>query len=133
MLEKMDHLGIVVLIVGTPITQIMAMDPKGCRRVLWCSCMGLLVSAFLPAVPRVIAFVGIGAIMVAAYTHILNTSLLLQCFLYVAGAVSFIRNGGHERLPWGLTDHHLLHYKVTVACAMHVINIRQLTAKHGTA
>ena len=79
------------LIGDDPCCLVQALDPKGCRRVLWCSCMGLLVSAFLPAVPRVIAFVGIGAIMVAAYTHILNTSLLLQCFLYVAGAVSFIR------------------------------------------
>jgi hypothetical protein len=39
------------------------------------------------------------------------------------------RNGGHERLL-GLQDHHLLHYKVTLACAVHVANItwRALTA-----
>lgn len=36
------------------------------------------------------------------------------------------RNGGHERLC-GLQDHHLLHYKVTVACAIHVANIMSHT------
>lgn len=33
------------------------------------------------------------------------------------------RNGGHARLPWGLTDHHLLHYQVTLACALQVANL----------
>lgn len=35
----------------------------------------------------------------------------------------FIRNGGHGRWP-GLTDHHLLHYFVTLACCLHVDYIR---------
>jgi hypothetical protein len=37
-------------------------------------------------------------------------------------------NGGHERVHWWAADHHLLHWFVTAACAMHVINLVQLTS-----
>lgn len=38
--------------------------------------------------------------------------------------VCFCRNGGHGgKRPVFLSDHHLLHYLVTVACCMHVFYI----------
>ncbi len=46
--------------------------------------------------------------------------------LYVAGGLSFLRNGGHERVPYWASDHHILHYTVTVACALHVHNLLAL-------
>uniref|UniRef100_A0A383V9U8 Uncharacterized protein n=1 Tax=Tetradesmus obliquus TaxID=3088 RepID=A0A383V9U8_TETOB len=122
LLEKLDHIGIVALIVGTPLTQMMAVDPSGDRTILLAACGALLLAAFLPALLRTSGFIAIGAVMVHQLWHIVDAPLFLQCLIYVAGGVVFVRNGGHERLC-GLQDHHLLHYKVTVACAIHVANI----------
>lgn len=61
------------------------------------------------------------------YQYIINAALAAQIALYVAGAISFVRNGGHERIPYLMTDHHILHYTVTVACGIHVWNLLRLT------
>lgn len=37
-----------------------------------------------------------------------------------------LQNGGHERGP-GLSDHHFLHYWVTVGTTMHILYIRDAT------
>jgi hypothetical protein len=58
----------------------------------------------------------------------LSPSKLPQIALYVAGGAAFVRNSGHERVWHWATDHHLLHYAVTIACAIHCHNLLQLTA-----
>ncbi|KAF8065666.1 NAA20 [Scenedesmus sp. PABB004] len=122
LLEKADHIGIVALIVGTPLTQLMALDPGHDRTTLLVASAALLGAAFLPPAPRTAGFIGIGAVMVWTLQHIVDGPLVVQCLLYVAGGLAFVRNGGHDR--WlGLQDHHLLHYKVTLACAIHVAAI----------
>lgn len=120
LLEKMDHVGIVALVAGTPITAIMAKDPTASLVTMWC-CIALLVAAaFLPPLMRTLAFIAIGTLEVLQYWFILTPNLGLQVLLYCCGAYAFIRNGGHtRRLSW-LTDHHLLHYLVTAACCLHV-------------
>ncbi len=35
-------------------------------------------------------------------------------------AVAARRNGGHAKRPAYLSDHHVLHYTVTLACGLHV-------------
>eukprot|EP00878_Enallax_costatus_P025444 GHUV01027222.1.p1 GENE.GHUV01027222.1~~GHUV01027222.1.p1 ORF type:complete len:119 (+),score=33.02 GHUV01027222.1:277-633(+) len=100
----------------------MALDPEGDRRTLLIACAALLLAAFLRPLLRTIGFIAIGAAMVFILRHIVDIPLLVECALYVAGGISFIRNGGHDRFM-GLADHHLLHYKVTIACAIHVANI----------
>lgn len=61
-------------------------------------------------------------------TPTLSPSKLPQIALYVAGGAAFVRNSGHERVWHWATDHHLLHYAVTIACAIHCHNLLQLTA-----
>jgi hypothetical protein len=85
--------------------------------------LALLVAAFFPPVLRTVSFVAIGTVMVWHYHYLVNTNLGIQLAMYVAGAVAFVRGGGHKRWQ-GCTDHHLLHYLVTVACFMHVHYIR---------
>jgi hypothetical protein len=83
----------------------------------------LLLAAFLPPVLRTLSFIGIGGVMVVHYTYLVDLNLGLQMALYVAGGACFIRGGGHARWQ-GCSDHHLLHYLVTVACCMHVVYIQ---------
>lgn len=49
--------------------------------------------------------------------------------MYLFGAWSFIRNDGHSRWT-GWTDHHLLHYFVTLSCILHVFYILQEAKVH---
>ncbi|KAI8469081.1 MAG: hypothetical protein J3K34DRAFT_290332 [Monoraphidium minutum] len=127
-LEKLDHFGIVALILGTPVTQLMAVHPHGDTTCMAVCGVALLVAALLRPLPRTLGFLGVGAVMVFHYTYIIDASLAAQIVLYIAGAAAFISNGGHERLPLLMTDHHILHYTVTVACAIHVWNLLRLEA-----
>jgi hypothetical protein len=90
--------------------------------MLLCGC-ALLAAAFLPPVLRTLGFIAIGAVMVWHYTYLVDWNLGVQIAMYVCGGACFIRSGGHSRWP-GCSDHHLLHYLVTVACCMHVGYIR---------
>ncbi|PSC74139.1 adiponectin receptor 1b [Micractinium conductrix] len=119
-LEKADHLGIVLTIVGTPITALMAQEhghvPTG---MVWVT-IALVIAACLPPVPRVTGFVGGGAAAVLLYWRQLAcVAIGVELALYLAGAIAFLRNGGHDRWT-GLTDHHFLHYNVTLAASLHV-------------
>ncbi|KAL4452780.1 hypothetical protein ABPG75_008442 [Micractinium tetrahymenae] len=119
-LEKFDHIGIVATIVGTPITALMALEHGHVPTPMAWVALMLLVAAFQPPAPRVAGFVGGGAIAVLLYWRQLASFLMAaQLLLYLAGAGAFLRNGGHDRWT-GLTDHHFLHYFVTIAAALHV-------------
>lgn len=123
-LEKMDHIGIVALILGTPVTALMAVHPHGDTTVMSISGLALLVAAFFPPVLRTVSFVAIGSVMAGHYNYLVNANLGLQLVMYVAGAVAFVRGGGHRRWQ-GCSDHHMLHYLVTAACCLHVWYIRE--------
>lgn len=121
-LEKADHVGIVVLIAGTPLTAWAAHAHGALPRSLAGAGAALLLSSALPPAPRVAGFVGSVVVMVTQIgAKVVNWNLGAQLALYGAGAAAFLRNGGHGRggVPF-LTDHHALHYCVTVACCMHV-------------
>lgn len=68
-----------------------ALDPSGDRTVLIAACGALLLAAFLPPLMRTSGFIAIGAVMVHQLWHIVDAPLILQCLLYVAGGVSFVR------------------------------------------
>ncbi|KAJ9514517.1 hypothetical protein QJQ45_016254 [Haematococcus lacustris] len=130
--EKMDHLGIVALILGTPLTAAVAQDPEVDLRVMLCTGVGLLAAAFLRPLMRTLAFVGLGAVLFFTYYQIVNINLGIQVAMYLCGAYSFVRNKGHERWP-GLTDHHLLHYWVSLGCCLHLMYIRDAVMhRHAT-
>eukprot|EP00887_Chlorella_sp_A99_P003363 scaffold26.g3363.t1 len=117
-LEKLDHLGIVATIVGTPLTALMA-SPLGrapgqgtagrneggsAERALHASrthpprARLLLGAAFMRPLPRVLGFVAGGAAAVALYARQLAcATLAAEIALYLAGAAFFLRNGGHAR------------------------------------
>jgi len=121
-IEKADHVGIVVLIFGTPLTAWAGHAHGALPPSLGLAAAALLASAFLPPAPRVAGFVASTAAMVAGVgPRLVDWNLGAQLALYGAGAAAFLRNGGHGRagVPW-LADHHALHYCVTVACCMHV-------------
>lgn len=130
-LEKLDHLGIVALIMGTPVTALMAMDPGGDRTIMVLASLALLVAAFLRPTLRTLSFVAVGAVMVATHLFLFNWIFSIEIVLYMAGAVFFLRGGGHKRWYW-LTDHHLLHYAVTIASCLHVVYIQEAIAHPAT-
>lgn len=128
-LEKIDHLCIPFLIIGTPMTAVMASRPAGPFTVLWAATAGLIISAFLRPLPRVIGFIACGGAVMFFYYWIINLNLAAQIVIHLTGAAFFIRNAGHDR-PVGLQDHHFLHYCVSSACFMHVAYI--IHAVHAT-
>lgn len=130
-LEKMDHIGIVALILGTPITALLAKEHGYVPTDLVYSSVGMLVAAFLPPTARVLGFMtGVTVIVGLHYQKIMNANLVVQLALYLIGGISFLRNQGHQRWA-GMCDHHFLHYTVTIACTLHVWYI--LVAMQGTS
>ncbi|KAK9807694.1 hypothetical protein WJX72_006304 [[Myrmecia] bisecta] len=119
-LEKCDHLGIVALIIGTPVTALMAKEHGDVPVDLVVVTLVMLAAAFLPPLLRVLGFgVGIAAIVLLHGRTIVNLNLAGQLLLYFLGGVGFVRNSGHLRWT-GFSDHHFLHYTVTAACCLHV-------------
>ncbi|GLC45763.1 hypothetical protein PLESTB_000501300 [Pleodorina starrii] len=121
-LEKIDHLCIPFLIIGVPLTAVMALRPSGPYHVMAAMAVVATLAAFLPPLYRTLAFVASGAVLFGYYFWIVDWNILTQVVLQVAGGVFFVRNGGHSR-PTGLQDHHMLHYCVTSACILHVVYI----------
>lgn len=117
--EKMDHIGIVVLIVGTPFTAAMAQKPNDDRRAMGIYTLALLAAAFMRPLLRTILFAWIGIMLVLSYPYIIDANLGLQALLYLIGAICFLTNSGHNRTLIALADHHILHYLVTLACLLH--------------
>eukprot|EP00803_Ostreobium_quekettii_P008956 evm.model.scf_2100.2 EVM.evm.TU.scf_2100.2 scf_2100:15679-17695(-) len=134
-LEKLDHIGILGLMFGTPYSELLAhiqfkdldvdLSPLLCMVVL-----GLL-AAFFPPAPRTISF---GAAVVGMFCiywdELISTSMVVQLGLYLIGAICFLRNGGHNR-GMGLADHHILHYVVTAACSVHALHLWTLSSGAG--
>lgn len=122
-LEKLDHLGIVVLIIGTPMTALMSKEHGGVPVDMIVSTLAMIVAACLPPLLRVLGFTaGIASMVLLHFNKIMNLNLASQLVLYGLGGISFLRNAGHSRWP-GFADHHLLHYFVTIACVLHVYYI----------
>ena len=90
--EKLDHFGIVALVVGTPVTALMAhehgevpLDVKLCFGLM-------LVAALCPPAARVAGFSGGTIAMVALHWRVIfNANLGLQLCLYGASALCFLR------------------------------------------
>jgi hypothetical protein len=76
---------------------VQAVDPSGDRTILLAACGALLLAAFLPALLRTSGFIAIGAVMVHQLWHIVDAPLFLQCLIYVAGGVVFVRWVGQGR------------------------------------
>lgn len=119
-LERLDHIGIVLTIIGTPVTALMALEHDHLPTPIIIIGLLLLGAAFLPPTPRVCGFVILGSLIAVLYGHkVMSPMLVTEIFLYLCGAAAFLRNGGHAR-PTGFSDHHFLHYFVTVAGCLHV-------------
>lgn len=91
MQEKLDHVAIVVLIIGTPVTQSMAAAHGAIPKdvILVTALMG--VAAACRPVLRVLGFV-IGCIIWSTqHLELLTPSMLVQSSLYIFGAASFLR------------------------------------------
>lgn len=119
--EKLDHIGIIALILGTPITALLVSCASPCATVqsiesavllevgictvvlqakehgdiptdLKYASVGMLIAAFLPPTPRVLGFAsGIGVIVAFHYHKIMNINLIAQLALYLIGGISFLR------------------------------------------
>lgn len=134
-LEKLDHLGIVALIIGTPLTALMAYQhgevPLDVKVIL----AAMLAAAFLEPAPRVAAFTAGTVAAVALHgRELLNWNLGVQLALYTAAAVFFLRSKLWEPnlKRWqGFYDHHLLHYVVTAASTLHLFYILAGTNDNG--
>jgi hypothetical protein len=90
--EKLDHIGIVALVVGTPVTALMAHE-HGELPLDVKLCFGLmLVAALCPPAPRVAGFSAGTLAMVALHWRVIfNANLGVQLGLYGAGALCFLR------------------------------------------
>lgn len=93
---------------------------------------GLLAAAMLPPRARTVTWMAIAGVMVKHYLYMVNAPLAIQVALYAAGGAFFIKGGGHDWVDWGLTDHHMLHYCVSVACAIQVANLINLAGARSS-
>lgn len=94
--EKLDHLGIVVLILGTPITMLMAQQQGTIPVDMVLSACMLFGAAFLPPLPRVLGFAsGIAVMLWLHASQLMNMNLLAQLLCYGAGAYAFLRYVAH--------------------------------------
>lgn len=120
-LEKLDHVGIVFMLVGTPWT---AMRAHGwpCEIFKVYGVLGI-VCALAPPLPRVLGFLAMGAGMSWVCRRAMNVILGLEVALIFTSALLFLRGRGHELSCVGLADHHVLHYCVTMASMLHVVYI----------
>ena len=67
------------------------MRPGDSMLVMQSCTAALLGAAFLPPVPRTLAFVGLGATLFFSYFYIVNLNLCAQVALYLLGAAFFVR------------------------------------------
>lgn len=92
MQEKFDHLGIVALVLGTPITALMSHTRGGIPLDLKIAACVMLAAAFLPPTLRVLGFTIGTVVMVALYFHtLINVNLAIQLGMYGVGACVFLR------------------------------------------
>lgn len=129
-LEKLDHLGILALLFGTPYSAILdrmnRADIHIDLTIFKCLIPFLLASAFFPPKPRTLSFaIGVSTLSFAYWRHLISISLLAQLGFYLIGALCFLRNGGHDRWE-GWSDHHILHYVVTAACCVQIMHLIQV-------
>ena len=90
--EKLDHIGIVVLILGTPVTALMAQEHGGIPHDIKYCFAGMLAAAFLPPAPRVAGFAtGVVAMVAMHFRTVMNANLAVQLVLYAGGGVAFLR------------------------------------------
>lgn len=124
-IEKLDHIGITATIIGTPISSLMAQEHGHLPFELKLISLWLVGAAFLKPTPRVVGFVVGATAMVVLYgSMLLSYVFAIELALYLGGALFFLRNDGHER-GIGLSDHHILHYFVTVASVLHLWYLQQ--------
>ena len=90
--EKLDHVAIVVLIVGTPVTQSMAAAHGAIPRDVVVVTALMAVAAACRPVLRVVGFVVGSIIWGTQHLELLTPSMLLQSALYIFGAASFLRS-----------------------------------------
>lgn len=125
-LEKLDHLGIATLVMGTPISTIMARFPDESITSLAAVASTMFLAAFFPPFLRTAAF-GAGTLHIYAlnFSRVHSPHLTTEVILYAIGAIAFLRGKGHNR-PAGLQDHHFLHYCGTAACLLHLAHLYQV-------
>lgn len=103
--EKLDHLGIVALVVGTPLTALMAREHGEIPLDVKICFGAMLAAALLSPAARVAGFtIGTVAMFVLHWHEVMNLNLGVQLALYGLAAVFFLRCGQHRRLKSLLHD-----------------------------
>eukprot|EP00892_Ulva_mutabilis_P007006 jgi/Ulvmu1/4678/UM002_0409.1 len=122
-LEKLDHLGIVCLVMGTPISTMLVRYPDDPVHHLAATALAMVVAAFLRPTLRTISFgAGVMYIYATNFWRVHSTNMAVEVLLYSIGSVFFLRNQGHKR--WhGLQDHHFLHYASSAATFVHLAHL----------
>lgn len=86
-----------VLILGTPVTALMAQEHGGIPHDIKYCFAGMLAAAFLPPAPRVAGFAtGVVAMVAMHFRTVMNANLAVQLVLYAAGGVAFLRYALHH-------------------------------------
>ncbi|KDD76883.1 hypothetical protein H632_c78p1 [Helicosporidium sp. ATCC 50920] len=97
-LEKLDHVGILATIVGTPLTTCLAGTHNHVPFSLQIQFVALLGCAFLKPLPRVTGFTLCTLALIFLHVDLFfNAYLATEVALYGMGALFFLRNGGHSR------------------------------------
>lgn len=91
MQEKLDHVAIVALIIGTPLTHIMARAQGHVPKDLLISLACMMLCAALPPAIRVAGFVLGPVIWSFWHRELLTLPIISQAVLYLLGAASFLR------------------------------------------
>ena len=88
--EKLDHVGIVALIIGTPGTALMAKNRGEIPWDIFVWAAAMVVSAFLGKRLRILGFVGGSCIWASRHTKLVTPLLGVQICLYLCGAAAFL-------------------------------------------
>lgn len=90
--EKLDHLGIVALVAGTPLTALMAHEHGNVPLDVKVVFGAMLAAALLPPALRVAGFsLGTIAAIWLHWREVMNTNLAIQIFLYGLSGALFLR------------------------------------------
>lgn len=90
--EKLDHLGIVASVIGTPMSTLLMRHPEADFSRMFILMAALLAAAFLPPFPRVFAWmVGTGILIGSHHSELGSTYLTAEIILYVFAAAAFLR------------------------------------------
>ena len=123
--QKADHMGIALWILSTTYTSLGSACPKMGLAPYYAMAAATVGASFVRfSKVRAACMLASGTAQALWYFHgLMNDLFAAELALYALGAALYIRGENFGDRRWGYSDHHLMHYCVTVAAFLHVAYI----------